>query len=86
MINKRVWLNSADSPSTGSIVTYSGPSNWGEDETALFVEIADCHNKVRLHKSRRDSNKDFIQKLELLRDTLTSFIEELESEEECPSG
>jgi hypothetical protein len=71
---KRVWLNNDQSPSTGSVVAYHGPMMFKIGEkTASFLEISDCHNKVRLHVSPMDSMDDFIQKLELLSNTINDF-------------
>lgn len=84
IINKRVWLNNEDSPSTGSIVVYHGPSNYpssdGQEITVSFVEVADCHSKVRLHQTHKDTDEQFIEKVKLMRDTLTYFIQKLELE------
>lgn len=81
MINKRVWLNPENSSSTGSVVVYSGESNYpdrdGNFPNVKFVEIADCQNKICLQKTHKDSDQDFIEKVKLLRNTLTEFIEAL---------
>jgi hypothetical protein len=76
-ISKRVWLNPDESSSTGSVVVYSGPAYWNKKKKTSFVEIADCLGKVRLHKSDLDTEKQFIEKVKLLRDTLDWFINEL---------
>ncbi|WP_280120473.1 hypothetical protein [Sangeribacter muris] len=40
------WLNTQDSPSTGSIVCYDGDIEYTEGESpCVFIEIADCHGK-----------------------------------------
>lgn len=50
--SKRVWLNKNDSPSTGSVVAYHGPTGWRkEKEETAFLEISDCSVKCRLHVS-----------------------------------
>ena len=50
--NTRTWLNGSNSRSTGSIVCYDGVTKFcdGVDRDS-FVEISDCHSKIRLHKS-----------------------------------
>jgi hypothetical protein len=77
--SKRVWLNKGDSPSTGSVVAYHGPMKWskGQEEMAAFLEVADCHDKVRLHCTPSDTMGEFVQKMELLRDTIDQFINHL---------
>ena len=42
-----------------------------------YVEISDCHGKVRIHKADRDSTEEFALKIELLRDTLSEFAQYL---------
>ena len=80
MYNKRVWLNSKKSASTGSLVCYSGPSPFYDDGTKknhkkiVFVEVGDCHQTIRLHQMYNESRKDFIKKIELMRDGLDSYL------------
>lgn len=81
--NRRVWLNHEDSPSTGNVVAYDGyVTNWdGEQERETFISISDCYNSARLHMNRDDSIWDFVDKLELLRDTIDKFIAHLKNSE-----
>lgn len=52
------WLNPIDSPSTGSIVCFDGDVEYTEGEApCIFVEIADCHEKVRLHQAHTDTTE-----------------------------
>jgi hypothetical protein len=77
---RRVWLNPGDQSLTGSIVTFNGDSAWkGENGPVKvsFVEVADCHNKVRIHGGDYDSISQFADKVELMRDTLTEFVQYL---------
>ena len=49
--NHRVWLNKNNNPSTGSLVCYYGPSPFYKREEnikTLFIELGDCHNKIRI--------------------------------------
>jgi len=77
--SKRVWLNPKTSPSTGSIVAYRGPAHWVDPKKVqipyTFLEIADCQVKVRLHMTKTDSHRDFINKLEKLGNTALEFAE-----------
>ena len=75
--SKREWLNSVGHPSTGSVVAYHGEASWisdGKKEIMTILEIADCHNKVRLHRAEIDSLEDFINKMEKLRNVIDEFI------------
>jgi hypothetical protein len=74
----RKWLNKLSSPSTGSICCYYGPSAWDASKTDMFLEVADCHNSARLHKTELESKDDFVEKLKLLRSELDNYIKYLE--------
>jgi hypothetical protein len=75
-------LNPDDSPSTGSLVCYDGDIEYSDDgvQPCMFVEIADCHGKVRLHKAHTDTNKEFLIKLRTIILQLTKFCNHLEAE------
>lgn len=76
--NKRQWLNSGDSPSTGNIVCFDGDTTHnGNVARNIFVSISDCYNSARLHMTEDDSVEDFVEKITLLRDELTNFINHL---------
>ena len=76
--NKRQWLNSEDSPSTGNIVCFDGDTTHnGNVARNIFVSISDCYNSARLHMTEDDSVEDFVKKITLLRDELTDFINHL---------
>lgn len=76
--NKRAWLNGDDSPSTGSVVAFEGDIKWhNETIHSMFLEISDCCQSVRLHKSDNDTKEDFIHKMELLNTEIAMFIEHL---------
>jgi len=78
--NKRVWLNRPDSPSTGSIVVFDGEIQWRSDrpiERESWLEVADCHCKVRLHRCYEDTQSDFLKKVETMRDVLDEYINHL---------
>lgn len=76
--NKRRWLNSEDSPSTGNIVCFDGDTTHnGNVARNIFVSISDCYNSARLHMTEDDSVGNFIEKITLLRDELTNFINHL---------
>ena len=79
---KRQWLNDENSASSGSVVAYSGPA-WrtgiDADETWHYFEVADCHSKIRLHKSDIESLNHFINKLKKLAKAAEEFAAFLES-------
>lgn len=76
--NKRQWLNSENSPSTGNIVCFDGDTTYnGNQARNIFISISDCYNSARLHMTEDDSIEDFIKKAQVLRDELTSFINHL---------
>lgn len=76
---RRLWLNDPNSPSTGSVCAFDGEDKWGDDKqhNLRFLEIADCHCKVRLHKTGNDSDKDFIDKMVSLHNFIGDFINHL---------
>lgn len=70
----RTWLNADDSPSTGSIVCYDGELDWADGkDIAMYVEVADCHGKVRLHKSYQDTTLEFVEKIDKMIEALSKF-------------
>lgn len=72
-------LNANKSPSTGAVTAFAGKSPWPKAfKEYLFLEISDCHSKVRLHTSQLDSRKDFIAKMKKLRNEIDAFIDHLE--------
>jgi len=80
--NTRTFLNSDNSPSTGSIVCFDGKIRWSkkqnEPERTSFVEIADCQVKIRLHRTIEDSAEDFIEKIKKMEIDLAKFRNHLE--------
>jgi len=79
----RKWLNPEGSPSTGSVTAYHGAPPWKQGrkkEMLTLLEIADCHGKVRLHRTDYDTAEDFISKMEKLRSVIDGFIAHLRKE------
>ena len=73
----RTWLNKKDSPNTGSLVIYDGESPWKQGkkkDNLCFIEFADCHGKIRLHKTDLDSSKDWIKKIEKIIESLELYV------------
>lgn len=79
MYNKRTWLNKDNSSSTGAVVCFDGKTTWHEEKMRnTFLQISDCSWSVRLHKTEDDSMVDFIDKIKLLRNEISCFVEYLE--------
>jgi len=81
--SNRQWLNPDGHPSTGSVVAYHGESPWdrdGKPDVMTILEISDCHNKIRLHQSEKDTLEEFIAKMETLRDVIDGFVSHLRKE------
>ena len=81
--NRRTWLNSNKSDSTGSVVAFDGKItdlDTKKKYTQRFLEIADCRRKVGLHKTSDDTDEDFLNKMKLLRNEIDKFIKHLERE------
>lgn len=83
---ERVWLNPDMSDLTGSIVCFDGivTDFEGKNYPETFGEIADCHRKVRIHKTSDSTNEEFLFKLRSLRNEITKFITHLENKEVEP--
>lgn len=78
----RQWLNKHGSPSTGSIVAFDGMVKWMDDSQPsreTWIEISDCHCKVKIHMSCEDSSQEFINKIEKMRSVIDDFIDHLKS-------
>lgn len=85
---KREWLNGDMSYSTGSVVSYHGKSSdpyldhkkEPTETHIMYLEISDCHHKVKLHRAYQDTPEEFIEKLKKLRMHIDDFITFLEEE------
>lgn len=69
----RKWLNNKYSASTGSITIYDGPSSWNKKEKAQFIEVADCHVKARLHRTKLDTKEMWLEKVETMINSLEEY-------------
>ena len=84
--SNRQWLNPAGKSSTGSVVAYHGEAPWTNNEkqeTMTVLEVSDCHNKVRLHRSENDTMEEFIEKMEKLRGVIDEFVSYLRRDKEA---
>jgi len=79
--SKRLWLNGEKSPSTGSVVAFSGKTRWNDKmkpKLQQFLEVSDCQAKVRLHQCFDDTNRDYLKKIKRLKYFLADYIDYLE--------
>jgi len=77
MYNKRTWLNSSKSDSTGSVVCFDGEVtdlDTNKKYPQSFIEISDCSKKVRLHLTSDDSSLDFMKKIHTLKSNVDEFL------------
>jgi hypothetical protein len=82
---KKVWLNPEESSSTGSVVVFDGPFKYKDDMDTLrdtFVEIKDCNCGIRLHRTYADTEQEFIDKVETLKNVLVDFLIHLNMKQE----
>jgi hypothetical protein len=80
--NKRMWLNPRSSSSSGSIAVFDGSVKYprAETETDLsFVEVADCHGKVRLHRCHGDSKLAYFKKVTKMKKVLEDYLIHLQA-------
>lgn len=84
MYNKRAWLNGENSDATSSVVAFDGEVTDQDTQKKyphMFLEIADCHRKVRIHLTSDDTRKDFLNKIKRLEAEILKFIMYLEENE-----
>jgi len=67
--NRRTWLNPENKDATSFVVAFDGiVTNFkGKDYPSTFLKISDCTNTISLHKTCDDTDKDFIDKMDLLK-------------------
>ncbi len=72
-------LNGA-TPSTGTITCYDGiivDGKTKEEWEDQFIEITDCHNKVRLHRGSYDDDQAWLMKVHTLRREINEYYDHL---------
>lgn len=78
--NRRIWLNDKTSSSTSSVVCFDGIVDSMDGlYRRMYLEIADCRNKIKLHQSYSETNEQFIDKLQNLRIEIDLFINHLKN-------
>jgi len=79
--NRRIWLNQETSHYTGSIVCFDGEDLENRGQTLsryTFVEISDCHGKIRIHRDNNLPLLDFKCKLARMEYELRQFRKSLQ--------
>lgn len=67
-----------DCPSTGSILCYDGNTEYDDGPFQnQFIEVQDCHNKIRLHRSCFDSEFDWLCKVSKMIQALQRYHDHL---------
>lgn len=78
---RRAWLNDETSASTGSVCAFDGQAHWTKDiKRTSFLELTDCHCKIRLYLAENDTHEQFLNKMIKLRDFVDDFINHLKQE------
>lgn len=78
---ERQFLAELGHYSTSSAVTFSGKVRY--DETLYlehYIEISDCKDKVKLHKTHDETVTEYVEKLTRLQQQLGRFIDFLTAE------
>lgn len=81
--NRRTFINPLTSHYTGSITCVDGRNiiNQGKLlDRYSFVELTDCHGKIRIHRDANLFEGDYISKINLLINELTYYRDHLAHE------
>ena len=73
----REWLTDMGDSSTPTVVSFAGNTTWREDKEPFdnyMLEIASCHEKVRLHMTAEQSKKDWIKQMKTLHNHIGRYI------------
>ena len=77
---KKEFLTEEDEVSTSSICSYAGMTKWREDLPPFpnyLIEVADCHGKVRLHRTAEMSAQEWIDQVIKLQKHITDYLQYL---------
>ena len=75
---KKEFLTDAPEPSTSSVVSFSGLVQWGKNEKPeplSFLEISNCHEKARLHRTYQMTAQQWIDQVTRLRDHVNTYLD-----------
>lgn len=79
---KKEFLTDSPEPSTSSVVSFCGEMQWGKSdkpEPLSFLEISDCHEKVRLHRTYEMTIAEWTAQVKRLRDHINEYLDFLGS-------
>ena len=79
---KHTAMLNGNTPSTGSITVYDGQiieEDKKDPWEHQFIEVTDCHNKIRLHRASYDTQEDWLEKVTMLKQTIDDYYEHLRS-------
>ena len=81
---KKEFLTDSPEPSTSSVVSFSGLIQWGSNdkpEPVNFLEISNCHEKARLHRTFEMTSGEWISQLQRLQGHIGDYVDYLKSKE-----
>lgn len=79
---KKEFLTDENEQSTSSVVSFSGMVQWGRNdkpEELHFLEVSNCHEKARLHRTFEMTKEDWITQVKRLRDHINLYLDFLEA-------
>ncbi len=74
---KKEFLTDSPEPSTSSVVSFCGNVQWGKKdkpEPLSFLEISNCHEKARLHRTYQMTKQEWINQVTRLRDHINEYL------------
>ena len=79
---KKEFLTPENEPSTSTVVSWAGEVKWSSSqdskEDLYFIEVANCHEKARLHKTYEMTVDEWKRQVKKLRDHLNEYLQFLE--------
>lgn len=73
------WLNPPSSSFTSTVAAYDKTYDKDGACRSTWLKISDCYRGIHLHPDDDNNIDDFINKLELLKDEISLFIEHLKN-------
>jgi len=79
---KKEFLTDAPEPSTSAVVSFCGNVQWGKKdkpEPLSFLEISNCHEKARLHRTYEMTAQEWVDQVTRLRDHINAYLDFLKA-------
>jgi hypothetical protein len=79
---EKEFLTDSPEPSTSTVVSFYGDVQWGRNdrpENLSFLEISDCHERVRLHRPYEMTNAEWLAQVQRLQAHIGRYINFLET-------